>query len=83
MVLQLRKWFVITNSEKFAIKAHFHSPWINTTKSNITTFARQIDRHQIECINHGVTITENDKVIHFIHDMYVCGLFEARFLDDW
>ena len=83
MVLQLRTWLVITKSEKFSIKAHFHSPWSNTTKSHITTFACQLGRRQIECSNHGVTITENNKVVHFIQEMYVCGLFEARFLDNW
>ena len=83
MLLQLRTWFVITNSEKVAIKAHFHTPWSNTPNSHITTFARQLDRHQIKCSNDGVTITDNDKVVYFIQEMYVCGLFKARFLDDW
>ena len=83
MLLQLRTWFVITNSEKVAIKAHFHTTWSNTPNSHITTFARQLDRRQIECSNDGVTITDNDKVVYFIQEMYVCGLFKARFLDDW
>ena len=83
MVLQLRTWFVITKIENVSIKAHFHALWSDTPNSHITTFARQIDRRQIECSNHGFTITDDDKFVHFIQKMYVCGLFEARFLDDW
>ena len=83
MVLQLWTWFVITNSEKVVIKAHFHAPWSDTPKSHITTFAHQLDHRQIECSNHGVTITDEIKVFHFIQEMYVCSLFKARFLDDW
>ena len=83
MVLQLWTWFVITNSEKVVIKAHFYAPWSDTPKSHITTFAHQLDHRQIECSNHGVTIKDEIKVFHFIQEMYVCGLFKARFLDDW
>ena len=83
MVAHLRTWFVITNAEKIAIKAAFHAPWADTPNAHVTTFARQLDRRQIECLDHGVTITNAEKVVHFIEQMYTCGLFEARFLDDW
>ena len=83
MVTHLRTWFVITNAEKIAIKAAFHAPWSDTPNDHITTFARQLNRRQTECLDHGVTITEAEKVVHFIEQMYTCGLFEARFLDDW
>ena len=75
MLLQLRTWFVITNSEKFAIKAHFHAPWSDNSNSHITTFSRQLGRCRIECSDHGITITDDDKVVQFIQEMYVCGLF--------
>ena len=83
MLLQLQTWFVIMKSQKLAIKAHFHAPWSVTPNSHITTFARQLNRCQIECSDHGVTITDDNKVVYFIQEMYVCGLFKDRFLDDW
>ena len=52
MLLQLRTWFVITKSEKVSIKAHFHTLCSNTPNSHITTFSCQLNRRQIECINH-------------------------------
>ena len=66
MIKQLRSWFVITNSEKIAIKAAFLAPWADTPNAHFTTFARQLNCRQIECHNHGVVITDNDKVVHFV-----------------
>ena len=82
MIKQLQSWFVITNSEKIAIKATFLAPWSDTPNAHITTFARQLDHRQIECNDHGVIITDDEKVVHFIQEMYTCGLFEAKFLNN-
>ena len=83
IVTEIHTWYVITTKDKLAIKAHFLAPWSDTPDAHVTTFARQLDRHQVECKEHGVTITNDDKVDHFVAQMYACGLFEAKFLDDW
>ena len=83
LVTHISTWYVITTNEKLAIKAHFLAPWSNTPEAYVTTFARQLDRHQVECEDHGVTVTNNEKVDHIVAQMYACGLFEAKFLDDW
>ena len=83
MIKQLRSWFVITNSEKIAIKTAFLAPWADTPNAHVTTFTRQLNRCQIECHDHGVVITDDDEVVYFVQEMYACGLFEARFLNDW
>ena len=83
MIKQLQSWFVITNSERIAIKASFLVPWADTPNAHVTTFARQLNRRQIECDDHGVIITDDEKVVHFVQEMYACGLFEARFLNNW
>ena len=46
MIVQLRTWFVITHTEKIAIKAHFHDLWSDTPEAHTTTFARQLNHHQ-------------------------------------
>ena len=76
-------WYVITTKEKLAIKSHFLTPWNDTPAAHVTTFARQLEKPQVNCKYHGVTITAYDKVDQFVAQMYVCGLFEARLLDDW
>ena len=83
MVTQLSKWYVITTKENLAIKAYFLAPRSNTPEVHVTTFLRQLDRRQVECEDHGVTITNDDKVDHFVAQMYACGLFEAKLLDNW
>ena len=80
MVKQLQTWYVITTKENISIKKHFLEPWSDTPNTNITTFARQLDRRQVECKDHGITVTEADKVDHFVEQMYACDLFEATFL---
>ena len=64
-------------------KSHFLAPWSDTPEAHVTTFARQLDRRQVECKDHGVTITNNDKIDHFVAQMYAFGLLEAKFLDNW
>ena len=38
---------------------------------------------QVKCKDHGVTITNYDKMHHFVDQMCAKGLFKAKFLDDW
>ena len=66
VVEQLQTWCVITTKEKLSIKAHFLDPWSNTLDAHTTTFACQLDRHQVECKDNGVTVTKADKVDHFM-----------------
>ena len=82
-VTQIRTIYDITTKEKLYIKAHFLTPWSYTPYAHVATFERQLDRRQVDCKYHGFTITNNDKVDHFVAQMYACGLFEAKFLDDW
>ena len=82
MAEQLQAWYVITAKEKLTIKANFLEPWSDTPDAHITIFARQVDRCQVKCKNHGVTVIKADKVDHFVAQMYACGLFEATFFDD-
>ena len=71
MIKQIRTWCVITAKKKLSIKAHFLDPWSNTTDAHVTTFARQLDRYQVECEDHGVKVKEADKVDHFVYQMYL------------
>ena len=65
------------------ILSYFLAPWSDTLEAHITTFERQLERHQVEYEDHGFTITNDDKVDHFAAQMYTCGLFEAKFMDNW
>ena len=83
MIEQIRVWYVITTKEKLSIKAHFFAPWGDTPDAHVTTFARKLDRRQIKFEDHGVAVTEYDKLEYFVSQMYACGLFEEKFLDNW
>ena len=75
--------YVITTKEMIVIKEHFLDPWRDTPNAYVTTFACKLDRRQVECEDHGVTVTKADKTDHFVSQMYACELFEANVLDDW
>ena len=69
LVTHLSTWYVITTKGKLAIKSHFLASWSDTPEAHVTTFARQLDRHQVECEDHGVTVTTDNKVEHFVAQM--------------
>ena len=83
MITHLQTWFVIMNKEKLDMKALFYAPWSETPNTHITTFARQLYQRKVECAKNLVTITDSDKVDHFVAQMYLCDIFESKFLDDW
>ena len=83
MAEQMQTWYIITIKEKLAIKAYFLDPWSGTPDSHITTFACQLDMRQVKYEDHGVTVTEADKLDHFVAQMYACDLSEAKMLDNW
>ena len=83
MITQLCTWYVITTKEKLSIKYHLLTPWRKTPEAHVTTFVIQLERRQVECEDHGVTITNDDKVDHFVAQMYAYGLFEAKLMDGW
>ena len=39
--------------------------------------------YQVECEEHGITVTKANKVDHFMSQIYACNLFEANVLDNW
>ena len=83
LLTHLRTWFKISNKEKIDIKARFHAPWSDTPDAHASTFGRQLDRRQADCVELGVVATDEDKVIHFIDNMYASELFETKTMEDW
>ena len=49
----------------------------------MTTYARQLDRRQVECGKLNVTITDDDKILQFIGEMFASELLDHKFLNDW
>ncbi len=74
-------WYTITNGQKIAIKKRFFAPWSKTPDAYVKTYGAQLDRRQIECGNLDVTISNDNKVIHFVGEMENSGLFTREFLD--
>lgn len=83
MLAHLRTWYKITSGQKLAIKARFQAPWNETPDAHVTTYARQLDRRQAECLELDVVITDDDKILHFVGQMIDSDVFDRKFTDDW
>ena len=79
----LRTWYKISHREKVAVKARFEAPWSETPTAHVTTFGAQLDERQIECSDLGVTVSTEDKMLHFVQQMYESERFSRKFMDDW
>ncbi len=83
MLEHLRTWYKVTNAQQLAIKERFLAPWSETPDAHVSTYARQLDKRQIECSELKVPVSDGDKLLHFIGQMFSSDLFERKFLDDW
>ena len=72
-----------TTKEKLAIQYHLLTPWNETPEAHGTTFFCQLYSRHVKCKYRGVNITNDNKVNNFAAQMYACGLFKAKLLDDW
>ena len=63
---QLQKWFVISNRDKLKMKEYFHAPWTNTLNAHTSTYAAQLNKRQLECVNFKVVISDAAKIIFFV-----------------
>uniref|UniRef100_A0A7S4K100 Uncharacterized protein n=1 Tax=Odontella aurita TaxID=265563 RepID=A0A7S4K100_9STRA len=79
----LRTWYKVLHHEKVATKSRFMAPWSKTPEAHVKTFGTQLDERQIECGDLGVTVSTEDKVLHFVQQMYDSDLFAQKFMDDW
>ena len=83
MLKHLCTWYKVTNAQQLDGKTRFAAPWSETPNAHVTTYARQLDRRQVECEELNITITDDEKILQFIGEMFASELFDRKFLDDW
>ena len=83
MLNHLCTWYNITNAHQLAIKIHFVALWGETPDTHANTYAWQLDKRQAKCADLKVVITDDNKTLHFIGQMYAADVFDRNFLDDW
>ena len=80
---QLQTWYVISNGDKLKMIEYFHAPWTETPDAHASTYAAQINEHQLECVDFDVVISDAAKTIHFVGQMGKSEIFEPKFIDDY
>ena len=48
-----------------------------------STYAAQLDKRQLECVDFDVEISDAAKTMHYVGQMEKSGLFEPKFIDDY
>ena len=66
---QLQTWYVISNGDKLKMMEYFHATWTETPDDHASTYAAQLDKRQIECVNFDVVILDAAKTMHFVGHM--------------
>ena len=63
------------------MKKRFYRGW--QEGEHITAFATRLNREQKELKRQKITITDNDKLQHYLLEMYDSNQFDRRELTDW
>ena len=50
---------------------------------HITAFVRRLDKRQRDYAKLKTLVSKTNKVDFLVKNMYDCGLFEAKFLEEW
>ena len=83
MLAQLGTWITITNTEKIEVRTYFESLWSNTPNAHVKTITNQLDERQIECADFTVNISNFNKTVFFVGQMYLSRLYKNDFLEDY
>ena len=65
------------------METYFAAPWTDTPNAHASTYAAQINKRQLECVDFDVFISNATKTILFVGQMDKSGIFEPKFIDDY
>lgn len=69
-------WCKVLTKEKSNARTAFYQPWPES--HHIITFGRYLDKQQKLCKNIGIPISDTDKVLYFVEQMYARGEFKEE-----
>ena len=65
------------------METYFASLWTDTPDTHTFTYAVQLDKRQLECVDFDVLISDATKTILFVVQMDKSGLFKSKFIGDY
>eukprot|EP00804_Cyclotella_cryptica_P012914 CCRYP_002274-RA/>CCRYP_002274-RA protein AED:0.23 eAED:0.09 QI:0/0/0/1/0/0/2/0/1265 len=76
-----REWCIVTTLERKQAAAAFHIQWDLT--SQITKFARDLDKQQKLCRDIGVPAADATKIQYYVESMYTSDIFDDKEMQAW
>ena len=64
------------------LKKDFYQPW-DYGVTHITDFKTRLDQDQEGLLEDKIVISDHDKLVFYVQQMYRSDLFERRTMEDW
>ena len=77
------KWCKLDTRVIKQMKNHYYRGWQVDNDEALTDYAKRIDKEQVQMGQDGIAISNDDKLQHFMEEMYDSGQFERPHYQDW
>ena len=77
-----KKWCKLTMAVIKRMKEEYYQLWHFDTE-HITDFIQWLDEDQQRLTNNSITISDKDKMQHFVEQMYASGMFDVQQMQMW
>jgi hypothetical protein len=77
------KWCKLDTRETKKLKKHYYRGWEIDHEEHIEEFIKRLNEEQISLGRDKVVISNDDKLQHFLEEMYDCGMFDRRDYKEW
>lgn len=75
------QWCKLTTTMRAKMKEEFYEEW--GTEEHITALVKRLTRKQKELLDIGIVIQDQDKIDHFIKQMYDSRMFDKKEMNEW
>ena len=65
------------------MKDHYYRGWQVENDEDINDYVKRLNEEQEKMSQDGITISTDDKLQHFMEEMYDSGQFDRRDYRDW
>ena len=77
------KWCKLDTKVIKQMKDHYYRGWQQEHEESIHEFIKRLDEDQEALLVDGIKISDDDKMQHYMEQMYDCGIFDIKDFRTW
>ena len=77
------KWCKLDTRVVKKMKEHYYRGWEVHIDEHIEEFVKRLNEEQKSLVRDQVKVTDDDKLQHFMEEMYDCNIFDRRDYKEW